>query len=94
MKSVFYCEDDFVAGLLKQYFVGNGNITFFVKRSSNGNLAQQIEANAVDLFLAQSDDCDRLSKILVVNLRALSRARYCLVPQPSASRWPFDFLSE
>jgi nanoRNase/pAp phosphatase (c-di-AMP/oligoRNAs hydrolase) len=64
MKSVFYCEDDFVAGLLQQYFLGNGNSTLFVKRSVDGALAHQIEANGVDLFLAQSDDPERLSKVL------------------------------
>ena len=65
MKSVFYVEDDFVARLLKQYFVGNGNHTFFVKRSANGNPGSQIEANAVDLFLAQSDDPDR--QVMVID---------------------------
>jgi nanoRNase/pAp phosphatase (c-di-AMP/oligoRNAs hydrolase) len=64
MKSVFYVEDDFVARLLKQYFVGNGNHTFFVKRSANGNPGSQVDANAVDLFVAQSDDPDWLSRIL------------------------------
>src|SRR6185369_4809478 len=64
MKSVFYVEDDFVAGLLKQYFIGSGNSTLFVKRSANGNLAGQIETNAIDLFLAQSEDAERLSKVL------------------------------
>jgi nanoRNase/pAp phosphatase (c-di-AMP/oligoRNAs hydrolase) len=64
MKSVFYVEDDFVARLLKQYFVGNGNHTFFVKRSANGNPGSQFDANAVDLFVAQSDDPDWLSRIL------------------------------
>jgi nanoRNase/pAp phosphatase (c-di-AMP/oligoRNAs hydrolase) len=64
MKSVLYCEDDFVAGLLNQYFLGNGNRSSLVKRSVDGSLAQQIETNAVDLFLAQSDDSERLSRIL------------------------------
>ena len=64
MRSVFYVEDDFVAGLLKQYFVGNENSTFFVRRPSNGNLTQQIDAHAIDLFLAQSEDPDRLTKVL------------------------------
>src|SRR2546425_12349269 len=64
MRSVFYVEDDFVAGLLKQYFVGNANSILFLKRSANGSLAQQIDANAIDLFLAQSEDPERLSKIL------------------------------
>ena len=64
MRSVFYVEDDFVAGLLKQYFVGSGNSLSFIKASTNGNSLQQIDANAVDLFLAQSEDPERLSKIL------------------------------
>ena len=64
MRSVFYVEDDFVAGLLKQYFVGSENSTFFVRRPSNGNLTQQIDAHAIDLFLAQSEDPDRLTKVL------------------------------
>jgi len=64
LKSVFYVEDDFVAGLLKQYFSTNGNSTTFVKRSANGNLAEQIGAHAVDFFLAQSEDPERLSKVL------------------------------
>ena len=64
MKSVFYVEDDFVAGLLKQYFSGTGNSTFFVKRSPNGNLASQLEARTADLFLAQSEDPERLSRVL------------------------------
>jgi nanoRNase/pAp phosphatase (c-di-AMP/oligoRNAs hydrolase) len=64
MRSVFYVEDDFVAGLLKQYFVGSGNSALFLKRSVNGNMAQQIEPTAIDLFLAQSEDPERLSKVL------------------------------
>jgi nanoRNase/pAp phosphatase (c-di-AMP/oligoRNAs hydrolase) len=63
MKSVFYIEEDFVAGLLKQYFVGNGS-TVFLKRLSNGNIADQLASDSADLFLAQSDDPERLSKIL------------------------------
>src|SRR5262245_7157770 len=64
MKSVFYVEEDFVAGLLKQYFVGNGNTTFLVKRAGNGEFAEQVSKNSIDLILAQSEDPDRLSKIL------------------------------
>src|SRR5437016_9277851 len=64
MKSVFYVEEDFVAGLLKQYFVGNGNGTVFLRRSANGNIAEQVAADSVDFFLAQSEDTERLSKIL------------------------------
>jgi nanoRNase/pAp phosphatase (c-di-AMP/oligoRNAs hydrolase) len=63
MKSVLYIEEDFVAGLLKQYFLGNGN-TVFLKRAANGNIAEQISTDSIDLFLAQSDDPERLSKIL------------------------------
>lgn len=57
MKSLFYVEDDFVAGLLKQYFVGTGNTTVFLK-------SDQIETDSADLLLAQSEDPERLSKIL------------------------------
>src|SRR5215831_2930876 len=64
MKSVFYCEDDFVAGLLKQYFLGNGNTTFFIRTLANGSLPEQIDTNSVDLFLAQSDNPEILSKVL------------------------------
>src|SRR5437016_13992865 len=64
MKSVFYVEEDFVAGLLKQYFVGNGNGTVFLRRSANGNIAEQVAADSVDFFLAQSEDTERLSKVL------------------------------
>ena len=65
MKSVFYVEEDFVAGLLKQYFVGNGN-NVFLKRSANGGIAEQVAADSADLFLAQSDDTERLSRILEI----------------------------
>jgi nanoRNase/pAp phosphatase (c-di-AMP/oligoRNAs hydrolase) len=64
MRSVFYVEEDFVADLLRQYFVGNGNVTHFVKRASNGQFAEQLAKNSIDLFLAQSEDPDRLSKVL------------------------------
>jgi nanoRNase/pAp phosphatase (c-di-AMP/oligoRNAs hydrolase) len=64
MKSVFYVEEDFVAGLLKQYFVGTGNGTVFLRRSANGNVAEQVAADSVDFFLAQSEDAERLSKVL------------------------------
>src|SRR5437867_3819396 len=64
MKSLFYVEEDFVANLLKQYFVGSGNVSHFVKRASNGQFAEQIGQNAIDLFLAQSEDPERLSKVL------------------------------
>ena len=87
MRSVFYAEDDFVAGLLKQYFAGNGNSTFFVGRSSNDNLGQQIEANATDLFLAQSEDPERLSKVLE-SVRQQSRKVPTLVLTSQSERVP------
>src|SRR5262245_37276184 len=64
MKSIFYVEEDFVAGLLKQYFIGSGNTTHFLKRSGNGEISDQISKNSIDLFLAQSDDSEKLAKIL------------------------------
>lgn len=64
MKSVFYVEEDFVADLLRQYFVGNGNVTHFVKSATDGHFAEQIAKNSIDLFLAQSEDPERLSKVL------------------------------
>jgi nanoRNase/pAp phosphatase (c-di-AMP/oligoRNAs hydrolase) len=57
LKSLFYVEDDFVAGLLKQYFVGTGNSTTFLK-------SDQIDTDSADLFLAQSEDPEKLSRIL------------------------------
>src|SRR5215510_13070687 len=75
MRSVFYVEDDFVAGLLEQYFVGNGNKTLFLKPSPNGNLPQEIDPGSIDLFLAQSEDPENLSKVL-----ESARQRYRKVP--------------
>src|SRR4029079_6024114 len=92
MKSVFYCEDDFVAGLLKQYFLGSGKNTLFVKRSVNGSLAHQIEANAIDLFLAQSDDPERLSRILE-SVRQQSRKVPTLVLTSQPDRVPEKYKS-
>src|SRR5437762_3768230 len=63
MKSVFYVEEDFVASLLKQYLVGSGS-TVFLRRSDNGNIGEQIALDSTDLFFAQSEDPERLSKIL------------------------------
>ena len=70
MKSVFYVEDDFVAGLLKQYFVGTGNSTFFVKRSPNGNLASQrfIDKAILDDKTIYPDDA-MMSRLYVINAR-------------------------
>src|SRR3954466_5583030 len=64
MRSVFYVEEDFVADLLRQYFVGNGNVIHFVKRTTNGHFAAEIAKDSIDLFLAQSEDPEKLSKVL------------------------------
>jgi nanoRNase/pAp phosphatase (c-di-AMP/oligoRNAs hydrolase) len=64
MRSVFYVEDDFVAGLLKQYFVGNGNSLSFLKWSPNGALHEAPDAEAIDFLLAQSEDPEKLSEVL------------------------------
>lgn len=64
MRSAFYVEEDFVADLLKQYFVGNGANPYFIKRGTNGNLADQLARNSIDLFFAQTEDPERLTKIL------------------------------
>ena len=64
MRSLFYVEEDFVAGLLKDYFVvGSGDTADFVRRGSNG-LADRLSKDTLDLFLAQSEDPDRLANIL------------------------------
>src|SRR5215207_1000692 len=64
MKSLFYVEEDFVAGLLKDYFVvGNGDSADFVRRNSNG-LADKLSKESLDLFLAQSENPEKLVKIL------------------------------
>jgi len=87
MRSVFYVEDDFVAGLLKQYFVGNGNSLSFLKSSANGNLAQQIAAESLDFFLAQSEDPERLTKVLEI-VRLQGRRVPTLVLTSHADRFP------
>jgi len=64
MKSVLYVEEDFVAGLLKEYFEGNGDTATLVRRGTNGLLAEKVSKSQVDLLLAQSEDPDKLIKIL------------------------------
>lgn len=83
MKRIFYVEEDFVAGLLKQYFVGNSNTTYFLKRARNGELSEQISKNSVDLVLAQSEDTDKLSKVLeAVRTQARKIPTLVLTSQP------------
>src|SRR6185436_3108335 len=64
MKSLFYVEEDFVAGLLKDYFAAHrGGSANFIKRGSNG-LADKLSKESIDLFLAQSEDPGKLTRIL------------------------------
>ena len=66
MKSLFYVEEDFVAGLLKDYFAATrGGSANFIKRGSNG-LAEKLSKDSIDLFLAQSEDPEKLTRILEV----------------------------
>src|SRR5437773_8604081 len=92
MKSVFYVEEDFVAGLLKQYFIGSGNVTHFVKRLANGQFAEQIAQNSIDLFLAQSDDPDRLTRVLET-IRQVGRNVPMLVLTSRPERVPEKYRS-
>jgi nanoRNase/pAp phosphatase (c-di-AMP/oligoRNAs hydrolase) len=92
MRSVFYVEEDFVADLLRQYFVGNGNITNFVKRATNGHFAEQIAKDSIDLFLAQSDDPERLSKVLET-VRRLGRKVPTLVLTSHPDKIPEKYKS-
>src|SRR5262245_22760964 len=64
MRSVFYIEEDFIVGLLKNYFLGNTKTSQFLRRGSNGSLAQALSRDSIDFFLAQSEDPERLTKIL------------------------------
>jgi len=64
MRSVFYIEEDFIVGLLKNYFLGNNKTSQFLRRGSNGSLAQALAKDSIDFFLAQSEDPERLTKIL------------------------------
>ncbi len=64
MRSVFYIEEDFVAGLLKNYFSGSRKTTQVLRRGANGNLATELARDSIDFFLAQSEDPDQLARIL------------------------------
>jgi hypothetical protein len=64
MRSVFYIEEDFIVGLLKNYFSGNNKTSQFLRRGSNGTLAHALSKDSVDFFVAQSEDPERLTKIL------------------------------
>jgi nanoRNase/pAp phosphatase (c-di-AMP/oligoRNAs hydrolase) len=92
MQSVFYVEEEFVAGLLKQYFVGNGNIAYLAKRSTNGQLAEQFAKDSIDLFLAQSEDPDKLTGILET-VRQQGRKVPTLIITSQVDRIPEKFKS-
>jgi nanoRNase/pAp phosphatase (c-di-AMP/oligoRNAs hydrolase) len=85
LKSVFYVEDDFVASLLKQYFNGTGNSTVFLK-------SDQIDTDSADLFLAQSEDPEKLSKILE-NVRRQPRKIPTIVLTSHCERIPEKYKS-
>ena len=78
MKSVLYVDEDFVAGLLRDYFVAGRNNAEFLGRGANGQLADRLSRNVVDLFLAQSDDPETLTKVLET-VRQQARKIPCLV---------------
>src|SRR6185436_10189173 len=92
MRSFFYVEDDFVAALLKQYFSGSGSSALFVKRSANGNLAHQIDTSGIDLFVAQSEDPERLSQVLEI-VRQQNRKVPTLVMSSQVDRVPEKYKS-
>jgi nanoRNase/pAp phosphatase (c-di-AMP/oligoRNAs hydrolase) len=85
LKSVFYVEDDFVAGLLKQYFNGTGNSTVFLK-------SDQIDTDSADLFLVQSEDPEKLSKVLE-NVRRQPRKIPTIVISSHCERIPEKYKS-
>lgn len=73
MRSVFYIEEDFVAGLLKNFFQGNRKSTHFLRSGSNGHLAEELLHDDVDIFITQSEDPERLSKILTTVMESSHR---------------------
>ncbi len=92
MKAVFYIEEDFVAGLLKNYFAGNGKSTHFFNRSSNGHLAEELSRDSIDFFLAQSEDSERLAQILQT-VRSEGHRVPTLVLTSQSDRIPEEFKS-
>jgi len=64
MRSVFYVEEDFVADLLRERSAVNGDAAYFARRGTNGYLAEKLSKPSVDLFVVQSEDPERLAKIL------------------------------
>jgi nanoRNase/pAp phosphatase (c-di-AMP/oligoRNAs hydrolase) len=92
MRSVVYVEEDFVAGLLKEYFAGNGDTATLVRRGTNGLLAEKLSRSQVDLLLAQSEDPDRLTRILEL-VRQQGRRTPTLVLTSLTDEIPTEFKS-
>ena len=92
MKSVVYVEEDFVAGLLKEYFEGNGDTATLVRRGTNGLLSDKLARSQVDLLLAQSEDPDRLIRILEM-VRQQGRRTPTLVLTSQADEIPEQYKS-
>lgn len=92
MKSVVYVEEDFVAGLLKEYFEGNGDTAALVRRGTNGLLAEKLSKSQVDLLLVQSEDPDRLIKILEM-VRQQGRKTPTLVLTSHSDEIPAQYKS-
>src|SRR5579884_1001355 len=92
MRSVLYIEEDYVAGLLKDYFAGSRQSTQFLKHSANGSLASDLSRHPVDLFIAQSDDPDRLKNVLETVRRQEQRIP-TLVLTSQADRIPAELRS-
>src|SRR5215471_8873727 len=92
MRSVLYIEEDFVADLLKDYFGGSRQSTQFLKRGSNGHLAAELARNSIDLFIAQSEDPERLTQVLQTVQREGHRVPTLVLTSRSA-RIPPDLRS-
>ncbi len=92
MRSVFYIEEDFVAGLLKNYFLGNRKSTHFLRRGSNGHLAEELSRDPIDFFIAQSEDPERLARVLKT-VRQEGRKVPTLVLTSHADRIPAEYRS-
>ena len=92
MKSVVYVEEDFVAGLLREYFAGNGDTATLVRRGTNGLLAEKLSRSQVDLLLAQSDDPDRLISVLEL-VRQQGRKTPTLVLTSLTDEIPAEYKS-
>jgi nanoRNase/pAp phosphatase (c-di-AMP/oligoRNAs hydrolase) len=92
MKSVLYVEEDFVAGLLRDYFVASRNSAEFLTPGANGLLADRLSRNAVDLFVAQSEDPEKLAGILET-VRRQTRKVPTLVLTPHPHEIPQRYRS-